>query len=57
MDDEGYGGLPDVMNEPPPMHDDGGIGFEDGQLNDMGFAAMGFDNQGAQVLRETSNPN
>ena len=33
-----------------------GIGFEDGQLNDGGFAAMGFDNQGANLIRQTSNP-
>ncbi len=53
LDDEGYG-MHDEMQE--NIHDlmqgnDGGIGFEDGQLNDGGFAAMGFDNQGANIIR------
>lgn len=42
---------------PQDPEEDGGIGFEDGQLNDGGFAAMGFDTQGGanNLIRNTGN--
>lgn len=54
IDDEGYG---EHHQDLPQDPEDGGIGFEDGQLNDGGFAAMGFDTQGANLIRKTSNSN
>lgn len=53
MDDEGYGDHQNEEQQDLP-EEDGGIGFEDGQLDDGGFAAMGFDTHN-NLIRKTSN--
>jgi hypothetical protein len=52
MDDEGYGDHNHDHQDLP--QEDGGIGFEDGQLDDGGFAAMGFDTHN-NLIRQGGN--